>query len=44
MSTLLNSLEVAARVASAMRLGLALRHLFRATRRTVPPAGIFSKK
>src|SRR5882762_11345848 len=43
MSTLRNSLEVAARVAIAMRLGLALRHLFRAARRTVSPAGIFSK-
>src|SRR5882724_2100950 len=43
MSTLLNSLEVAARVASAMRLGLALRHWFRATRRTVSPGGIISK-
>src|SRR5260221_8166469 len=43
MSTLLNSLEVAARVASAMRLGLALRHWFRATRRTVSSEGIISK-
>src|ERR1700692_4503172 len=43
MATCLPSLEVAARVASAMRLGLALRHWFRATRRTVSPEGIISK-
>jgi hypothetical protein len=43
MSTFLNSLEVAARVASAMRLGLALRHWFHATRRTVSPEGILGK-
>src|SRR5438552_16204044 len=44
MSTFAKRPEVAGRVASAMRLGLALRHRFHAMRRTVSPAGIFSKK